>query len=40
MMAKKTPSLSLDPAPFEKWYASADDLHIVYIAEVLTARER
>lgn len=30
----------LDSAPFEKWYASADDLHIVYIAEVIAARER
>ena len=28
----------IDRAPFEKWYASADDLHIVYIAEVLAAR--
>ena len=25
-------------APFEKWYSSADDLHIVYIAEVLAVR--
>ena len=25
-------------APFEKWYASPDDLHIVYIAEVLAVR--
>ena len=29
----------IDRAPFEKWYASADDLHIVYIAEVLAVRQ-
>ena len=29
----------IDRAPFEKWYASPDDLHIVYIAEVLAVRQ-
>ena len=29
----------IDHAPFKKWYASADDLHIMYIAEVLTVRQ-
>ena len=29
----------IDRAPFEKWYSSADDLHIVYIAEVLAVRQ-
>ena len=29
----------IDRASFEKWYASADDLHIVYIAEVLAVRQ-
>jgi len=28
----------IDRAPFEKWYSSAADLHIVYIAEVLAVR--
>ena len=29
----------IDRAPFEKWYSSADDLHIMYIAEVLSVRQ-
>ena len=29
----------IDRAPFEKWYSSAADLHIVYIAEVLAVRQ-
>ena len=29
----------IDRAPFEKWYSSATDLHIVYIAEVLAVRQ-
>jgi len=28
----------IDSMPFEKWYASEDDLHFAYIAEVLAAR--
>jgi hypothetical protein len=28
----------IDRAPFEKWYSSAADLHIMYIAEVLAVR--
>ncbi len=28
----------LDHMPFEKWYDSADDLHIVYVSEVLAVR--
>ena len=29
----------IDRAPFEKWYSSAADLHIMYIAEVLAVRQ-
>ena len=29
----------IDRSPFEKWYSSADDLHIMYIAEVLAVRQ-
>ena len=29
----------IDRAPFEKCYSSADDLHIMYIAEVLAVRQ-
>ena len=29
----------IDRTPFEKCYSSADDLHIMYIAEVLSVRQ-
>ncbi len=34
-----TESSFIDRSPFERWYSSADDLHIMYIAEVLAVRQ-